>query len=278
MARPIKHTVEYFSHDANASQGKTLTILENNYGIGGYAAWFKLLEVLSTVDNHVFRCRNSEDKEYLAARLKLKTKELDSILNKMADLEAIDKDLWQHGIIWSEKFVLRLKDVYDNRRQPLPTRPSNDITTPDLQTETPLLQTETPLSSVENTQSKLKDTKVNNTLPQKATELAILLKKLILTNNPKALLKENVLTNWGKTFDLMLTKDKRDSQDIDAVIRWSQDDDFEKANVLSADKIRSRFDGLFMKMNSARNNGHGKQPMPASMYKYAGEEVGNDDN
>jgi hypothetical protein len=274
MARPIKHTVEYFSHDANASQGKTLTILENNYGIAGYAAWFKLLEVLSTVDNHVFKCRNSEDKEYLAARLKLKTKDLDSILDKMADLEAIDKNLWQHGIIWSEKFVLRLKDVYDNRRQPLPTRPSNDITTPNLQTETPLLQTETPLPSVENTQSKLKETKVNNTLPQKASELATLLKGLILTNNPKALLKENVLPTWGKTFDLMLSKDKRDPQDIEAVIRWCpRMMILKKLTCLSADKIRSRFDSLYMKMNS-NNNGHGKQQSPVSMYKYANEEAG----
>jgi len=112
---------------------------------------------------------------------------------------------------------------------------------------------------------------------EKASELATLLKGLILTNNPKALLKENVLPTWGKTFDLMLSKDKRDPQDIEAVLRFSQNDDFEKANVLSADKVRSRFDNLYMKMNS-NTNGHNKQQSPVSMYKYANEEADDDNN
>jgi Domain of unknown function (DUF4373) len=285
MARPIKRTVEYFSHDANASQGKTLTILENNYGVAGYAAWFKLLEVLSTTDNHVFRCRNSEDKEYLAARLKLKAKDLDSILDKMAGLDAIDKDLWKRGIIWSEKFVSRLKDVYDNRRQPLPTRPSVTESTPDIQTKTPLLsvstpnlQEETPLLNVENTQSKLKETTVNNISPEKANELAFLLKELLLCNNPKALLKPNVITTWAKTFALMVTQDNRDPEVIAAVIRWSQADDFERTNVLSANKIRSRFDSLYLKMN-CKNSARSKQQAPVSKYTYVNEkEEAGDDN
>ena len=113
-------------------------------------------------------------------------------------------------------------------------------------------------------------------MSEKAIELATLLKELIISNNPKALLKENVITTWGKTFDLMLTKDKRDPKDIEAVIRWAQADDFEKANVLSAEKVRSRFDALYLKMN-AKNNGHNKQQAPVSMYKYVNEEA-EDDN
>jgi hypothetical protein len=74
----------------------------------------------------------------------------------------------------------------------------------------------------------------------------------------------------------MLSKDKRDPQDIEAVIRWCQGDDFEKANVLSADKVRSRFDNLYMKMNS-KNNGHDKQQSPASKYQYVNETAGDDD-
>lgn len=109
-----------------------------------------------------------------------------------------------------------------------------------------------------------------------AAELATLLKELILTNNPKALLKENLITAWGRIFDLMLSKDKRNLQDVAAVIRWCQADDFEKVNVLSADKVRSRFDQLYLKMN-AKNNGHNKQQAPASMYKYVIDEA-DDDN
>ena len=103
-------------------------------------------------------------------------------------------------------------------------------------------------------------------------QLVSLLKELILTNNPKAQPKD---TTWARTFDLMLTKDKREPEDIAAVIRWTQADDFEKANVLSADKVRSRFDSLLMKMNS-KGNGH-KQQSPASMPKDVTMEA-DDDN
>ncbi len=39
MPRPQKNTVDYFSHDADASDGRTLSILENNFGAEGYMAW-----------------------------------------------------------------------------------------------------------------------------------------------------------------------------------------------------------------------------------------------
>ena len=275
MARPIKHIVDYFSHDADASEGKTLTILENNFGLEGYAAWFKLLERLSKAENHVMKCRNSEDIEFLAAKLRLQPDKTKLILQKMADLGAIDSDLYSKGIIWSQNFVARLKDVYDNRKQDLPQKPTIDITTPNNDIINHSLPQETPLPSVESTQSKVKDSEGNNTLPEKAIELASLLKELILTNNPKALLKENILTTWGKTFDLMLSNDKRDPKDIEAVIRWCQADSFEKSKVLSADKVRSRFDSLYMEMNS-KGNGH-KQQAPASKYQYVKEEA-DDDN
>ena len=48
MARPAKLTVDYFPHIIN--QGKTIFIIENNYGNDGYAFWFKLLELLGATD------------------------------------------------------------------------------------------------------------------------------------------------------------------------------------------------------------------------------------
>ena len=39
MARPQKQTVKYFPHDTDASDGKTLTIIQAKYGNDGYAFW-----------------------------------------------------------------------------------------------------------------------------------------------------------------------------------------------------------------------------------------------
>jgi hypothetical protein len=147
--RPSKHTAEWFSHDANASDGKTLTILENNFGADGYMAWFKLLERISSTDNHIITCRNGEEIEFLAAKLHLKPDRFREIINKMADLEAIDKTLWiENKVIWCQNLVDRLKSVYDNRKQELPHKPS--ISTTDKSNSIP----EIPIPTTDNTTEK----------------------------------------------------------------------------------------------------------------------------
>jgi len=160
MARPIKATVDYFSHDADASDGKTVTILENHFGVEGYAAWFKLLERLSRTRNHFISLRNGEETEYLSAKLRITPNRLLEILNKMAELHAIDTELYAHKVIWCQNFIDRLKEVYDNRRQPLPPKPTIDSSgNPVI---SPILQPITGLTAEEIQQSKLKETKLNN--------------------------------------------------------------------------------------------------------------------
>ena len=80
----------------------------------------------------------------------------------MADLGAIDSDLYSKGFIWSQNFVARLKDVYDNRKQDLPQKPVIDVTTLNNAIINPNIPLETPLPSVESTQSKVKDSKGKN--------------------------------------------------------------------------------------------------------------------
>lgn len=75
------------------------------------------------------------------------------------------------------------------------------------------------------------------------------LKSLILQNNPSAIVKPN---DWANNVRLMVERDKRTLEQIDAVIEWSQGDDFEKTNVLSMGKLRHRFDSLTMKMKRAK--------------------------
>lgn len=154
MSRPQKHTVDYFSHDADASQGKTLSILFNHFGHEGISAWWQLLERISKTENYVIGIGNPEELEYLAATLRIQPARLKEILNKMADLQAIDKELLNAGMIWSQNFVSRLESVYKIRKQALPARPelsSNKIA---------LSVEETELSIPENPQSKVKESKV----------------------------------------------------------------------------------------------------------------------
>lgn len=175
MARPIKRTVDYFSHDANASNCRTITILENHFGLEGYAIWFKLLETLSVTNNHVIDIRNSADLDYLSGKMRIKPERLIQILNKLAELQAIDSALWSHKIIWCQNFIDRLSYVYERRSDPTPQKPNIDnngvivYNNPIIETKE---RTKTHLLPHSNTQSKVKESKVNNNTPKSPTEFS----------------------------------------------------------------------------------------------------------
>jgi Domain of unknown function (DUF4373) len=127
MARFLTNTVEYFPHFANASEKRTVTVLETKYGLAGYCAWFKLLECLAKTDGHAIYCRNDVDYQYLSSRLHIDNGQLKNILNTLSDLSAIDQELWNNNhIIWSDNFVKQIAIVYHNRKREPPVKPSNN--------------------------------------------------------------------------------------------------------------------------------------------------------
>lgn len=74
-------------------------------------------------------------------------------------------------------------------------------------------------------------------------------------NNPKQ--KEPNFDTWSNDFRLMREKDNREPQEIKDVIDWCQADPFWQGNILSAKKLREKFDQLTIQMNSkkgAKNN------------------------
>ncbi|WP_161877885.1 DnaD domain protein [Alkalibacterium sp. MB6] len=168
MARPAKRTVDYFPHIATS--GKTIFILETNFGNDGYAFWFKLLELLATTDGHVYDCRNSAHWQFLLAKTRVDEVTANKILNLLSDLEAIDDDLWKEKVIWSDNFVENIADVYKNRRNKAPAKPDlksfykdkpSDET---VSTDDNSFQKSLPdVSTEENTQTKLNKTKLDNT-------------------------------------------------------------------------------------------------------------------
>jgi DNA replication protein DnaD len=168
MARPTKNTVEYFSHDTDATGKRTLSILMNHFNHEGVSAWWQLLEHLGDSDNHFIDIRNPEDFEDLAAKMGFQPERLDQILKKMADMEAIDKKLYGYGIIWCQHFVDRLAAVYKTRGRDLPTKPNLFNSVPELKvSETELIVSETQLPIPEIPHSKVKYSKVENSIEKK---------------------------------------------------------------------------------------------------------------
>ncbi|AMQ06769.1 hypothetical protein [Sporosarcina psychrophila] len=84
--------------------------------------------------------------------------------------------------------------------------------------------------------------------------------KEILKNDPKR--KEPNLQTWSDDIRKMIELDKRDKKEIGELMRWVQQDEFERANVLSPSKLRTRYTSLLLKMKkpSFPSNVHQFEP------------------
>jgi len=79
----------------------------------------------------------------------------------------------------------------------------------------------------------------------------------IFSNNPDA--KKPNIQLWAKEFDLMMRVDNRSQSDIGKVIDFCQSDRFWKSNILSAKKLREKYDQLKSKMiNGGSSSNHKK--------------------
>ncbi|PHV69552.1 hypothetical protein CS063_15005 [Sporanaerobium hydrogeniformans] len=125
MARPKKCTVDYFPHFVTGNS-RTVFILEQKYGNDGYALWFKLLELLAVTDGHYVDFNDHTDLEFFAAKSKVDANKALEIINQLAVLKAIDRELWKHKVVWCQNFVNNLSDLYARRRISLPQKPSLD--------------------------------------------------------------------------------------------------------------------------------------------------------
>jgi len=120
--RPKKNTVDYFPHYVN--HGKTMQILSTKHGNNGKAFWWTLLEILSITENHYYDCNNTFNREFLLSKSLLDDISATEILNTLAGLEAIDKELWTIKVIWCQKFVDNIENVYRKRGTEIPKRPA----------------------------------------------------------------------------------------------------------------------------------------------------------
>jgi hypothetical protein len=96
-------------------------------------------------------------------------------------------------------------------------------------------------------------------LEPSALRVAELLRTRILQNNPSAKITDGQIQNWAVVADRMIRLDDRTAKQIEDLIEWSQKDDFWCRNILSMEKLRTKFDQLTMHREGDRRmvNGNG---------------------
>jgi DnaD/phage-associated family protein len=124
MARPTKETVDYFPHYTNGIR-KTIDVLQNKYGNDGYAFWFRLLEFLCNQKGLSYNASSASNLEYLAAKAYVCVEVASKILDTLAELDAIDRELWtKNKIIWSVNLLENVKDAFKKRVNVIPEKPT----------------------------------------------------------------------------------------------------------------------------------------------------------
>lgn len=160
---------------------------------------------------------------------------------------------WDDRQFVSDTSTERVRKYRQRKKETLLKRSGNDeVTPPDTDTDTET-DTEKDKRSCPNSanpddnSSPNEKPKPSKKFSEEHIQLAEHLKNRILANKPDARVPES-LDSWADTFRLMVERDGRSCQQIAAVIDWCQNNDFWRANILSASKLREKFDQLELQM------------------------------
>mgnify|MGYP000158098880 CR=1 FL=1 len=88
--------------------------------------WFKLLELLCAADGQYYDCWDKMGWEYLLAVTGVTAETAEAILNTLASMGKVDKELWEScRVIWVQSLLENLRQLY-SKRTAAPTKPSVD--------------------------------------------------------------------------------------------------------------------------------------------------------
>lgn len=136
MGRSNRQTADYFPHYVG-EKSRTKFILEKNWGNDGYAFWFKLLELLCAADGQYYDCWDKMGWEYLLAVTGVTAETAEAILNTLASMGKVDKELWEScRVIWVQSLLENLRQLY-SKRTAAPAEPAESPEEPTATVEVP---------------------------------------------------------------------------------------------------------------------------------------------
>ncbi len=271
MARPKKQTVDFFPH--YCIHGKSMFILEQKYGNDGYAFWFKLLEMLGCSEGHYLQLENDINWEFLVAKMHFDRDKCLEMINLLATLDAIDRQLWADcKVIWINKFIENIKEAYRNRVVDIPKKPSFLRKKPQKDKDKLRKKSTDEMKLDEMKEDEIKHIVKTKTFDDASEEINLskYLFEKIRKNNPEH--KEPNFQNWAKHIDYMIRLDKRSPARIKELINWCQDDHFWYKNILSTEKLREKFDQLSLAMKGTNHANTREHKRFANERDYSEEE------
>jgi len=236
MARPTTNTINYFPHPVK--DGDRMYIMETEYGMTGYACYYKLLGLLGRSENHWVCFEDLKTVISFSASLKVTKEQSIQMLTTLADIGTIDKDLWvKKKVVWCQELIDSVSDLYDKRKRECPVKPvfDNINGSSDM-----LIVTETP-------QKKRKEKKVNE---NKVNESKIKQEDLVFPFSSEDFLKVwNILIlepKWKrKTLNALQAS-------LDTLSKAQNEQD---AIQMMKNSIAGNWQGVFLLNNNSNQNG-----------------------
>ena len=269
MARPIKRGIDYFPWDVDSLRDMKVRKIMRANGPASVAVLICLLGNIYGDEGYYMKW--DEDARFLISDdVGVKESYVDAVVQKAIKVGFFDSDMYAgRGILTSRGIQQRYKTASAQRKENdldpdidlingvnPPDNPVNDGDNP----------TQGDVSTPGSTQSKVKESKAKNkrdsrqprkrVYPDDSPEMgeAEYLWSKIKGNNPEH--RKPNMQQWADDIRKMHELDQRPFDKIHKMIDWSQRDDFWSTNILSAAKLRAKYDTMAAQANSkwqARN-------------------------
>jgi len=278
----MKSGLEYFPLDCQLDE--KFELIEAEFGLKGFAVVVKILQRIYGGEGYY--CDWTKEIELLfSKRLGLKIQEnegcnfVSEIINASVKRGIFSKQLYEeYSILTSQGIQKRYLDAASRRKKVELKKPylllnanlifkNVDILEENVYTNAKNVDI-LKQSKVEESKGKKKD--ISSAFADDSNEIKIcnyLISKM-LNNNPKAKVPEGSrMQNWAEHIDKIIRLDKHTKKEIVAVIDFCQTDSFWKSNILSTEKLRDKFDTLWLQCQgkgdkNARYSGNSTSQTP----------------
>jgi hypothetical protein len=286
MARPPKEGLDYFPLDVGIDQDDKLVVPIGKYGMQGYGI---IIRLMSEIYKKSYFYPWSEKEQYvLANKVNVDINLINEIVNECTKWGFFnEKMLGNHQILTSRGFQIRYIEAAKRRKsitmieqyslvdllkesQEL-TIFVNDVNGNEVNVYIKPIKVNA--GNTVTTQSKVKESKVNKSKVNKdiktssrqprtyaedstAFKMAIYLHHKIMTFaesiSKDHLVRDADMQKWADSCRKILELDNRDRGELRDVIDWATADSFWQQNILSPDKLRSKFTELSLKMSASK--------------------------
>lgn len=270
MARPMKNNLDYFSHDTDAVNDEKIELFRSAFGNDGYAFYFILLERIYRADGAKLDLSKNIFIVGLANKIMVSVQKFNEMLETAFELEIFDLEVFQNEKVLTSKGIQKRFDKIMGERQK--QRAKKSAKTDDNQEFSPVKiddnQEFSPVKTVgempqrkgnrkekeikgDNNKKDISSDSNESNISVFSSDIYTLNNKLIekmKINNDKSKIPSN-LDKWLNAIKLMIETDGYTFEQVEKMIEYSQGDEFWKANILSATKLREKAGTLVLQMN-----------------------------